>query len=58
MFKRLTLMACLLSVVSGHAFGAAPVESDADAEAHKILAESDAIRNPSRSFGLTTTMTE
>jgi len=42
----------------GLAAAESPAGNPAGSEAQKILAASDAIRNPSRSFGLTTTMTE
>jgi len=52
----MALMA-LMARVSAHAEQPdAPLAAPLDAQ--KILAASDAVRNPSRSFGLTTTMTE
>jgi outer membrane lipoprotein-sorting protein len=58
MFKLIVGSLALFFVVN-NSYGA-DVEKAAgeDAEAQKILAASDAIRNPSRSFGLTTTLIE
>jgi outer membrane lipoprotein-sorting protein len=50
------LLGVLLTLLPLAAARAEP--SDTELDAQKILAASDAVRNPSHSFGLTTTMTE
>ncbi len=49
----LSAVAALLPLAAVHAG-----QADTQPDAQKLLAESDVVRNPSRSFGLTTTMTE